>query len=384
MFYKSFLFFVLFSFSSFSSLRQGVDAFHEGNYKEARRILGQDNFDDNFKAQFFLLASQGFDARDRDEHLLAGLKSLVRTALADDRHDLHVPAQLIRAFWNLYSENTQQDSPLRTGGVILTAPMEIETPVARRTASRGVTEDASLLEDRLPHVTDVRIAMEDPGSHLPALGSRFERPDLEEIESHIHGGQHFPIPTLFEGEPSERIGVTELSELVEERNAHALFCMGSYLLAQDQECHKSTGLGLLVSAAHLDNTTSYNLVKNLIGIKGKKGWTENCALWWCSGGPACAERLACGGDTRGDWWRCNLGLFGFKTRWSLGQLCFNVRSVSRTTWQALVGSAGAVLVVIQQLNTAGLIDVFENNQTAAGWIGLLAAGGGFGAAHMNA
>jgi hypothetical protein len=380
MVYKYFLFFVLFCVSSFSSLRQGVDAFHEGNYKEARRILGQDNFDENINAQFFLLASQGFGVRDRDEHLVAGLKSLVQKALNDSRHDLHIPAQLIHIFWNLYSENTQQDSPLRTGGIILTAPMEIETPVARRAPSRGVTEDDALLEEGIPqHRPDISIPMD-----LPPLGSSFERPDLDEIESHIHRGQYFPIPTLFEGEPSERVGVTTLSDLVRGRNSHALFCMGSYFLAQDQEGHKSTGLGCLVSAAHLDNTAAHNLVKNLIGIKEKKGWTENCTLWFCSGGPACAERLVCGGDARGEWWRCNFGLFGFKTRWSLGQLCSNVRNVSRTSLENLAMLAGMGLLLVQQLETAGLIDIFEDNQAVVGWIGLLAAGGGFGAARVNA
>lgn len=115
-----------------------------------------------------------------------------------------------------------------------------------------------------------------------------------------------------------------------------------------------------------------------------KGWINNCIIWCGAGGPACRERFICGGDARGDWWRCNFGLFGFKTRWSLGQLCSNVRNVSRTTLENLAMLAGMSLILVQQLETAGLIDIFEEDQAVVGWIGLLTAGGGFGAARVNA
>jgi hypothetical protein len=457
--YFYFFFTLIISLASYSSFREGIDLFNQGDYERAKGILVQESFNDNIRAQLYLLASQGFEHKERSDHLILGLKTLLQTAVGDTRHADHIPALLVKSFWNLYSENTIRASVVLVPQVkrlrrIHTHHQRVSGP--RRSHSPGEHvrfADESEEEDNIPLVSSPAASRkEEPvqahaeGSHsiplvqasssnvlpsetprvafssrlssspalrlsasrgsfseddmeaqdelieessiLPAVG--LENLDIREILNYVKGDNFFPLPGLFDGTPSEEEGEKELRTLVKERNHHAFYFLGAFYL-NDKEGNSPTviaqrkgqGLGAIMSAARLDNTRATEFCKQFLKLDAGEEWTQNCKIWCGYGVPAGDPRVGCGGDSSGSWWNCGLGLCGFKTRWNVAQLCAGIRSISRTSLEHIVMTAGFGLLVLQQLESNEVVDLGDGAARVAGLGGVVAALGAYLSAQNN-
>ncbi len=171
-----------------------------------------------------------------------------------------------------------------------------------------------------------------------------------------------------------------LQNLGSQRNHHAMYFLGNYVYGLDSDRNKATGLGLITGAAHLKNATAKALIDKFMGVERRKGWIHNFKAWWCCG-PSGTKRFYCGGDQQGQWWICSLGLCGCRTRWSMGELCFNVKNLSRQTLGGIGFFFGLGFMVTQQLSNSELIDLSDNLEDFLGWMGMFLAAGGYGVSH---
>lgn len=353
-----------------ASLKEAIDEFHQGDYAHTKDILGKDNYNDNVRAQLYLLAVQDFGSVDRAPATVEGLKSHIAHALATPRHKDHIAALLVQAFWNMYSENSE----------VLLENRNLEEQQPLRLSARqthyGTTDDLGALEEGR-----LGVAQEEGGS-MP-FGAPLDPISLQDIEGVIHNSHHFPIPDLFEGTPNIAQGVSVLRSLCRERLHHAFYFFGAYVFSLDGPEKKAEGLGLITTAASLNNAESMRLVKQLMGQDLEPGWAHNFKAWICCGGPAFAKRFYCGGDTTERWWVCNLGFCGCSSRWSLGELCFNAKHVTRQGLGLCAAAAGFGLIITQQLASNDLIDLSQGWQHFIGWFGLFLSGGGVAVSHTK-
>jgi hypothetical protein len=393
MFFRFFYFLLFFGICANSSIKEGIDFFTEGDYAQARTVLGKESFDENWKAQLYLLASQEFEPKERSEALLAGLKNHLRTALAHSGHVDYIPAKLVEAFWNLYSEQTVRlpGDVFRGLGDLNLSRVSLR-PTERHASAQGVAQEGDRLLASSDTERDYHAINMGPAEHgpFPPLAAGLEEVNTEDIVRYIRHAQYFPISTLFEGRPSEQEGFRILCDLVRERNPHALYFLGAFFLSNEEgegtalAKNKGMGLGCMMAAAHLGNASAFMLSKKILNMDDLDGWANNCKIWCFSREGKESPCLGCGGDSTGKWWHCGLGLCGFKTRWNAAQLFSSIRNVSRTTLENLAMLAGMGLIFVQQLEDLGAINpIFGENKPVSGIIGLLMSGGAFGAARIG-
>lgn len=364
-----------------ATFSEALDEFNEGNYASARAIFSK--FETDIRARLYLLASQEFANIPISEPVKVGLKALIEEALANQRHEDHIAAQIVHAFWHIYSEDA-------------TPPIRGHQPAfhsADESPWRQVPRDEPA--DGARHEDHVALQMEAgvPRSGFEGgdlLGAALGRVDVEDLEVAIHQGEYFPISDLFEGTPSVDAGVRMLQALGAQRDHHAMYFLGNYIYGEDLDHNgldldhkREIGLGLIAGAAHLKNATAKALIDQLMGEERQKGWIHNCGMWCCCSGASGTKRFYCGADQHGQWWICSMGLCGCRTRWSMGELCFNVQNLSRQTLGGIGFFFGLGLIITQQLSNSELIDLSDNMEEFLGWMGAFLAAGGYGVSHTK-
>ena len=376
MFLRFFYLFLSISLLSFSSFEDGRKLFDAGDCEEARSVLSKDYFSENWKAQLYLLASQGFASGERSEALLAGLKTQIDKTINSPSHADYIAANLVHAFWHLFSERTKNLSPALIAGVSsslsggqggLDRPPRSVTLLAAREAD-------SLLASAQASASYHTIDIGSEAGSFPPLRSGLEEINTAEISQAIRQESYFPMEDLFAEQPSQEQGLRILEKLCNGKNHHAPYFLSVFYLGLDEggKDLKTFGLGYLLLAADLGNISASNKIREFLKMHPQDGWAPNCKIW-CGCPPYGASRLGCGGDSVGTWWNCGLGVCGYATRWTAEKFFFNIRHVSRTTLRHLLASASAAAVLIQLLETQGLIDWFDSDQTAPGWLGFFGA-----------
>lgn len=378
MFLRFFYLFLWIPFLCFSSFEDGKKFFDEGDCEQARTILSKDSFSENWRAQLYLLASQGFTAGERSEPLLVGLKSHIDRIINSPSHADYTAANLVHAFWHLYSERTNNLSPDVIAGVSssLIRTREASSHLPRSVTLLAAHEGEGLLASPQANSSyhAINIGNEAETENFPPLRSGLEEINTAEIRQAIRQDSYFPIDTLFTEDPSQERGLKVLEKLCREGSHHAHYFLSVFYLGLDGggKDIKTLGLGYLLSAGELENVSAHNKIKEFLKMLPQEGWAPNCKFW-CGCPPYGVSRLGCGGDSGGRWWNCGLGVCGYATRWTAEKFFFNIRHVSRTTLRHFLASASAAAVLIQLLETQGLIDWFDSDQTAPGWLGFFGA-----------
>lgn len=374
MFFR-YIFLILFStFISSASLRDAIDYFKEGNYEQTRSILSSDSFADNIRAQLYCLAAQGFKAREGSEALIDGLKSHVQVALSSARHEDHLAAHLVQAFWNIYSPTSQ-----RRNLVLAPTASQQQGSFFPTNGARGRDAD---------HVIDMQLGIQpvseespvindDNDDHLPFIVREALQLNISNMSEYMQNAEYFPYPTLMEGNPREQVGIDILEELSKNKNYHGLYFLGSFFLTREssrvreiEESEKQRGLGCIAEASILKHASARYIIDKMSGRDASATWSTNCDCWPFWSAPKEARTIGCGGDQIGEWCYCGWGLFGFGTRWSFADLCSNIQNISRTTIEHMAAVSGSVLILLQQLEAAGTIRVLGSGQQTTGAAGL--------------
>lgn len=391
MFFRFFYLFLILPLWVFSSLEDAKEYFKMGDYEKARTVLSShDSFNENWRAQLYLIASQGFDPLERSETLISELKTHIGTVSKNPRHEDYVMAHLVHALWHLYSEGSiESDVAIirESASPVLRererVPPRVPTATLLAPRAEAAEGDGLLVSGPNPSYY-LAINMPEGPYDAPSLGRRWEDINTSEILNDIQPNQYFPIPQLFEGTPSQEEGLKILYALRRLGHHHASYFLGAFYLGieeQDREVlaqNKTLGLGYLMYAGHLGNTAALFQSQEILNLNSKAGWAANC-MGWCFWKPYGVPRLGCGGDSLGQKFMCGLGLCGCGTSWTAEQFCISLRKVTRISLKNTAILGGMVLMFLQQLENAGLIDIFKNDDAVAGWVGLLLAGGGLGA-----
>ncbi|MFN7663047.1 MAG: hypothetical protein ACK5PQ_04960 [Alphaproteobacteria bacterium] len=365
-----------FSGFSWASLKEGVDLFNQGEYEKSRSVLGHESLNENWKAQLYLLASQGFDKKERSMPLLAALKAQVNKIDRADTKD-GVAIQLVHAFWHLYSEETQ---PFISPTFVNIAPQRHPQESQHRGVSLLAAPDEgdSLLTTTGPAQPQYHTIQREGEAQVAPLAAAREIVSSSELISQLRDENFFPLADLFEGLPDEQKGVSILEKLAKENNPHAAYFLGVFYatyknLEGDQEKSiQGQGWHYLMKAASLKCADSIRICNEVLGVSPEEGWANNCKMW-CGWAPRGVSRVACGSDISQNWWQCGLGLCGYATRWSADRLFLNIFGVSRVTLRHLLMVASSTGMLLQLLEEQGFIDIFPEGQTAPGWLGAVGA-----------